>query len=75
MSRWTATRIAAHMTSLFRDARLILVSNQAPYSHRWQGPAPPAHRADHPSVPGTAVGNVGWQRRGPAQASRIQWVT
>jgi hypothetical protein len=26
MSRWTATRIAAHTTSLLRDARLILVS-------------------------------------------------
>jgi trehalose-6-phosphate synthase len=72
MSRWTATRIAAHMTSLLRDARLILVSNRAPYSHRWQGPAPPARSADHPSVPGTAVGNVGWQRRVPVQVSRIR---
>ena len=31
MSRWTATRLAQHTTALLRDARLILVSNRAPY--------------------------------------------
>jgi alpha,alpha-trehalose-phosphate synthase [UDP-forming] len=71
MSRWTATRIAAHTTSLLRDARLILVSNRAPYSHRWHGPTPPARRADHSSATGTTVWHGGWLRRVPAQVSHF----
>jgi hypothetical protein len=43
MSRWTATRLAQHTTALLRDARLILVSNRAPYSHCWPRQALLAH--------------------------------
>jgi trehalose 6-phosphate synthase len=71
MSIWTATRLATHTTPLLRDARLILVSNRAPYSHRWHGPAPPALRADNPSVTGTTGGYGGWLHRFPAQVSRL----
>jgi hypothetical protein len=52
MSRWTATRIAKHTTSLLRDARLILVSNREPYSHLWHHPAPPEPSADTPLATG-----------------------
>src|SRR5919202_3747047 len=71
MSRWTATRLAQHTTALLRDARLILVSNRAPYSHRWHRPAPLAPGADTPLVPGTTVRGWGWLRRLSAQVSRV----
>jgi alpha,alpha-trehalose-phosphate synthase [UDP-forming] len=70
MSKWTATRIAEYTTSLLRDARLILVSNRAPYSHRWHRAAPLEPRADTPVVAGTTGWKVGWLRRLPAQVSR-----
>jgi alpha,alpha-trehalose-phosphate synthase [UDP-forming] len=71
MSRWTATRIAGHPTSLLCDARLILVSNRAPYSHRWHGPAPPEPSADNPSATDTTVWDFGWLRRLSSQVSRL----
>ena len=70
MSKWTSTRIAEYTTSLLRDARLILVSNRAPYSHRWHRVAPLAPRADTPVVAGTTGWKVGWLRRVPAQVCR-----
>ena len=70
MSRWTAARIAEYTTSLLRDARLILVSNRAPYSHRWHRAAPLEPRADTPVVAGTTGWKVGWLRRLPAQVTR-----
>ena len=70
MSRWTATRLAQHTTALLRDARLILVSNRAPYSHRWHRPAPLAPGADTPLASGTRVWDGGWLRHVSAQASR-----
>src|SRR5262245_21453375 len=69
MSRWTATRLARHTTALLRDARLILVSNRAPYSHRWHSTAPLARGADAPL--GTTVWDCGWLRRLPAQVCRL----
>jgi alpha,alpha-trehalose-phosphate synthase [UDP-forming] len=71
MSRWTATRLAQHTTALLRDARLILVSNRAPYSHRWHSPAPLAPGADTPLVPGTTLWDGGWLHRLSAQLSRV----
>ena len=71
MSRWTATRIAKHTTSLLRDARLILVSNREPYSHRRHHPAPLEPSADTPLATGTTIWDSGWLRRLPAQSSRV----
>jgi trehalose-6-phosphate synthase len=71
MSRWTTTRLAQHTTALLRDARLILVSNRAPYSHRWHSPAPLAPGADTPLVPGTTLWDGGWLHRLSAQLSRV----
>ena len=71
MLRWTATRIAAHTTSLLHDARLILVSNREPYSHRWHRTTPPASNADQPSPAETPGWDFGWVRRLPAQVSRL----
>ena len=71
MSRWTATRIAKHTTSLLRDARLILVSNRAPYSHRRHHPAPLEPSADTPLATGTTIWDSGWLRRLPAQVCRL----
>ena len=59
MSRWTATCLAQHTTALLRDARLILVSNRAPYSHRWHGPVPLEPEADTPLAAGTTVWDGG----------------
>jgi hypothetical protein len=59
MSRWTATRIAEHTTSLLRDARLILVSNREPYSHFWHCLAPLECSADKSSAIGTTVWDFG----------------
>ena len=70
MSKWTATRIAEYTTSLLRDARLILVSNRAPYSYRWHRAAPLAPCADTPVVAETTGRKVGWLHRLPAQVSR-----
>jgi alpha,alpha-trehalose-phosphate synthase [UDP-forming] len=70
MSRWTATRLAEHTTSLLRDARLILVSNRAPYSHRWHRPAPLEPGADTPLATGTTIWDGGWLRRLSVQVSR-----
>jgi trehalose-6-phosphate synthase len=69
MSRWTATRLAQHTTALLRDARLILVSNRAPYSHRWHSTTPLAPGADAPL--GTTVWDCGWLRRLSAQIARV----
>jgi len=71
MSRWTATRIAKHTTSLLRDARLILVSNREPYSHRWHHPAPLEPSADTPLATGATSWDGGWLRRLPAQVCRL----
>jgi hypothetical protein len=71
MSRWTATRLAEHTTSLLRDAQLIVVSNRAPYSHRWHRPAPLELRADTPLAPGPTIWDCGWLRRLLAQVSRV----
>src|SRR5262245_61694721 len=71
MSRWTATRLAQHTTALLRDARLILVSNRAPYNHRWHSPAPLVPGADTPLTPGTALLDGGWLHRLSAQPSRV----
>src|SRR5262245_56715476 len=35
MAHWTATQATASLVSLLGEARLILVSNREPYSHRW----------------------------------------
>src|SRR3989449_1909177 len=35
MAHWTATQATASLVSLLGAARLILVSNREPYSHRW----------------------------------------
>ena len=58
MSRWTATRIAEHMTSLLHDTRLIVVSNREPYSHRWHRPAPLESSAD--TTVGSRYGALGF---------------
>ena len=71
MSRWTATRLAAHTTSLLRDTRLIVVSNRAPYSHRRHRPAPLEPRADTPLATDTTIWDGGWLRRLLAQVSRV----
>ena len=71
MSRWTATRLAQHTTALLRDARLILVSNRAPYSHRWHSPAPLAPGADTSLAPGTTLWDSGWLHRLSAQLYRV----
>ena len=71
MSRWTATRIAKHTASLLRDARLVLVSNRAPYSHRWPHPAPLEPSADTPLATGTTIWDGGWLRRLPAQVCHL----
>ena len=71
MSRWTATRIAAHTTSLLRHTRLIVVSNREPYSHRWHRPAPLELRADTSLATGTTSWDGRWLRRLPAQISRV----
>ena len=71
MSRWTATRIAEHMTSLLHDVRLIVVSNREPYSHRWHRPAPLESSPAPLSSAGTAPWDFGWIRRLPSQVSRM----
>ena len=71
MSRWTATRIAEYMPSLLHDARLILVSNREPYSHRWHRPAPAEPQDEHASSAGTTGWDLGWLRRLPSQVSRL----
>ena len=71
MSRWTATRIAAHTTSLLRDTRLVVVSNREPYSHRWHRPAPLEPSADTPLATGTTIWDGGWLRRLSVQISRV----
>jgi hypothetical protein len=35
MAHWTATQATASLVSLLGAARLIMVSNREPYSHRW----------------------------------------
>lgn len=71
MSRWTATRIAEHMTSLLHDVRLVVVSNREPYSHRWHRPAPLASSPAPQPSEGTASWDLGWIRRLPSQVSRM----
>src|SRR5262244_4600848 len=71
MSRWTATRIAEYMPSLLHDARLILVSNREPYSHRWHRPAPAEPQDEPAASAGTTGWDLGWLRRLPSQVSRL----
>jgi len=71
MPEWTATRRTKHLPSFLDDARLILVSNRAPYIHRWHLPAP------HGDSEATAVAvrkkgmDFGWVRRVPSQVFRL----
>ena len=48
MAHWTATQATASLVSLLGAARLILVSNREPYSHRWHRQVLAALRQVHP---------------------------
>lgn len=70
MPTWTAACIAEHMPRFLCGTRLILVSNRAPYIHRWHRSAPSAPGGDSP-LPARKVDTEGWWvRRFLSQLSR-----
>src|ERR1044072_4732639 len=52
MAHWTATQATASLVSLLGAARLILVSNREPYSHRWHRQALAASAGGAPARAG-----------------------
>ncbi len=50
MAHWTATQATASLVSLLGAARLILVSNREPYSHRLHRQVLTASRWQHAGV-------------------------
>lgn len=60
MSQWTAKRTTESTVSLLGDARLILVSNREPYSHRWHRQALAASGVSELG----AVRTTGWDGSG-----------
>ena len=67
MAHWTATQATASLVSLLGVARLILVSNREPYSHRWHRQALAASAGGAPAPAGT----TSWEGARVRQASGL----
>jgi len=56
MAHLTATQATASLVSLLGEARLILVSNREPYSHRWHRQVLAASAGGVPAATGATNG-------------------